>query len=117
MINNHFPTITGTLVILAVLAGPAIAAEGVEAKLEVCSTCHGQDGKPINTTTPIIWGQQEYFLVKQMHDYKSGDRENQVMSTMAQTLTQADLRPAARYFAAKTWPARSAPATPAPQPD
>jgi cytochrome c553 len=117
MINNHFPTIFGTLVILAALAAPGNAAEGIDAKLQVCSSCHGENGVPIDATIPIIWGQTEYFLVKQLHDYKSGDRENLVMASFAKRLTQADLRPAARYFASKGWPARSAPAASASPPD
>src|SRR5713226_10727489 len=105
MLNNHLSTIFGTLVILAALGAPAGAAEAVEAKLQVCGSCHGENGQPINATTPIIWGQTEYFLVKQLHDYKSGDRENPLMEPFAKTLTQAELRPAARYFASKSWPA------------
>jgi cytochrome c553 len=116
MTNNHLPTIFGLFVALAALAAPAKAAEGIDAKLQVCGTCHGENGTPIDATIPIIWGQQEYFLVKQLHDYKSGDRESQVMSAFAQTLTQADLRPAARYFAGKSWPARATPAASAPAP-
>ena len=120
MINNHFPTIFGTLVILAALAAlaaPANAAEGIDAKLQVCSSCHGENGVPIDATIPVIWGQTEYFLVKQLHDYKSGDRENLVMASFAKRLTQADLRPAAAYFASKSWPARPAPAASASPPD
>jgi cytochrome c553 len=71
MTSKHFPTIFGTLVILAALATPAGAAEGIEAKLQVCSSCHGENGQPIDATIPIIWGQTEYFIVKQLHDYKS----------------------------------------------
>ena len=108
MINNHLPTIFGTLVVLAALAATANAAEGIEAKLQVCGSCHGENGHPIDATIPIIWGQTEYFLVKQLHDYKSGDRENLVMASFAKRLTQAELRPAAAYFASKSWPARSA---------
>jgi cytochrome c553 len=115
MINNHFPTIFGTLVILAALAAPANAAEDIDAKLQVCGSCHGENGQPIDATIPIIWGQTEYFLVKQLHDYKSGDRENLIMASFAKRLSQADLRPAARYFASKSWPARSTPvASPSP---
>ena len=110
MANSHLPTIFGALVISTVLGAPANAAEGIEEKLQVCNTCHGENGKPIDATIPIIWGQTEYFLVKQLHDYKSGDRENVVMASFAKRLTQADLRPAARYFASKSWPARSEPA-------
>jgi cytochrome c553 len=118
MVSNHIPAIFGTLVALAVLiAVPANAADAVDAKLQVCSSCHGENGVPINATIPIIWGQQEYFLVKQLHDYRSGDRENPVMAAFAKPLTQADLRPAARYFASKTWPARSTPTVSTSPPD
>jgi cytochrome c553 len=113
MINNHLPTIFGALVISAVLAAPANAAEGIEAKLQVCSSCHGDNGVPIDPTIPTIWGQTEYFLVKQLHDYKSGDRENTIMSSFAKRFEQSELRPVARYFASKTWPAKPVTATPA----
>ena len=118
MVSNHIPAVFGTLVAFAALiAVPAHAADEVDAKLQVCSSCHGANGVPINATIPIIWGQQEYFLVKQLHDYRSGDRENPIMAAFAKPLTQADLRPAARYFASKTWPARSTPAASTSPPD
>ena len=117
MLNHPFPALFGALAVAAALAGPANAADEIEAKLKVCGACHGENGQPINATTPIIWGQTEYFLVKQLHDYKIGDRESPIMATFAKTLTQADLRPAARYFAGKTWPARTAPVAAATPPD
>jgi cytochrome c553 len=116
MIKNHLPTICGTLVVLAALAVPATAAEAIDAKLQACSACHGENGVPIDATIPIIWGQTEYFLVKQLHDYKSGDRDNALMSSFAKRLTQAELRPAAAYFNKKSWPARTAPAAAASPP-
>jgi cytochrome c553 len=117
MLNHRLPTIFGTLVIVAALGAPAVAAEGVESKLQVCSTCHGENGQPIDATIPIIWGQTEYFIVKQLHDFKSGDRENLVMASFAKRLTQAELRPAAQYFSKKSWPARPAPVAAVPAPD
>src|SRR5215467_10892207 len=112
MINRHLPTIFGALVIVAALGAPAGAAEGIEAKLQICSSCHGENGQPIDATIPNIWGQTEYFLVKQLHDYRAGDRDNLIMASMAKRLTQAELRPAAQFFSKKTWPARTTPATP-----
>src|SRR5215813_5027634 len=109
MPNNRLPTILGTLVIVAALGAPAGAAEAIEAKLQVCTSCHGENGQPIDATIPIIWGQTEYFLVKQLHDYKSGDRENLVMASFAKRLTQAELRPAAAYLSKKPWPAKVTP--------
>jgi cytochrome c553 len=116
MIKNHLPAFFGTLFIVAAL-GATAGAEGIEDKLQVCKSCHGDNGKPIDPTIPTIWGQTEYFLVKQLHDYKSGDRENLVMASFAKRLTQAELRPAAAYLSKKTWPAKEAPAAAVPEPE
>jgi cytochrome c553 len=117
MLNHRLLTIFCTLVIVAALGAPARAAEGIESKLQICGTCHGENGQPIDATIPIIWGQTEYFLVKQLHDFKSADRENVVMASFAKRLTQAELRPAAQYFSKKSWPARPAPVAAVPAPD
>jgi cytochrome c553 len=132
MINDHFPTVFGVLVVLAALATPANAAERAAhpaghiperpavptvgntaeaeailgAKLLVCSTCHGTDGVPKSAATPIIWGLQENYLLKQLRDFQKKDRDNDVMTWMATALSQAELEPAAAYFAKKNWPAR-----------
>ena len=125
MINNHFATVFGGVVVLAALAAPANAAEAnpspstqVEfaAKLLVCNACHGEKGVPKEATIPIIWGLQENYLVKQLHDFQSGGRDIEVMSWMVSTLSQADLGPTAAYFAKKNWPARSAGAASTPPP-
>ena len=126
----------GAVAIVAALAAPANAAEKAAtphipevpavatvgntaeaeaflgAKLLVCNTCHGDNGVPKNAATPIIWGLQENYLLKQLHDFQRGDRDNDVMTWMATALTPAELGSAAAYFAKKTWPARSAGAAP-----
>jgi cytochrome c553 len=119
MVNSHFPTIFGALVIFAAgLAGPAGAADEIDpAKVAVCNSCHGANGTPSDPKTiPIIWGQQTNFLTKQLHDYHAGDRDNPIMAAMAKTLKQEDLRPAAAYFGSKPWPAHTATAPAAPAP-
>jgi cytochrome c553 len=135
MINNRFPTVFGVLVALAALGASANAVEhAVEvpavptpgnaaeaaailgAKLLVCNTCHGADGVPRNTATPVIWGQQESYLLKQLHDFDSGSRESEVMKWMATALTPAEVASAAAYFAKRSWPARTASAASASPP-
>ena len=135
MINNRFPTVFGALVALAALGTSANAVEhAVEvpavptpgnaaeaaailgAKLLVCNTCHGADGVPRNTASPVIWGQQESYLLKQLHDFDSGSRESEVMKWMATALTPAEVASAAAYFAKKSWPARTASAASASPP-
>jgi cytochrome c553 len=131
MINNHFSTVFGALVVLIVLAGPSNAAERTAAvsqgiapagerdygaKLLVCNTCHGVRGIPQNPTIPVIWGQQENYLLKQLHDFESGDRAFEAMTWMASFFSQSEMASAAAYFAKKSWPARSAGATSASPP-
>ena len=62
-------------------------------------------------------GQQQSYLVKQLHDYRSGDRDNPIMSPIAKGLAQDDLRKIAAYFAAKSWPAQHAAAASASPPN
>ena len=116
--TRHLPLFpAAALIVVAAAAAAPAGAEGVEDKLQVCGSCHGADGKPIDVTIPTIWGQTEYFLVKQLHDYRSGDRDNNVMASFAKRLTQAELRPAAALLSKRTWPAREPAAAPAPPPD
>ncbi len=109
--------ILGAVAFSAAASAPANAADDIADQMAVCGACHGQNGEPQDKLTPIIWGQQQSFLVKQLHDYKSGDRANPVMAPIAQGIKQEDLRKAAAVFAAKTWPARHAAASAAPAPD
>jgi cytochrome c553 len=86
------------------------------AKLSVCNDCHGANGVRINATIPVIWGQRENYLVKQLADFERGDRKDEVMLWMTKTLTQQELRAASGYFAKQTWPSRSAGAASTPPP-
>lgn len=83
----------------------------------VCNTCHGGNGSPSSGNVPIIWGQQDGYLLKQLHDFDKGDRNVEVMTWMTKTLTQDEQAPAATNFAKKAWPAKktNVAATPAPR--
>ena len=111
--------------VLVVLAAPALAAQGVpdpstdrefSAKLSVCTECHGANGVRKMATIPLISGQPENYLLKQLHDFERGDRHDEVMPWMTKTLTAQELRVAATYFAKQKWPARSAGAASTPPP-
>ena len=92
--------------ILAIIAGPA-RADDIESRVGLCGACHGQNGVPVTSATPIIWGQQANYLYKELHDYKSGDRKSPIMGPVVASLSLPELRQLANYFAAKTWPASS----------
>jgi cytochrome c553 len=118
MVTRHFFAIAGAAVGFAVAAGQAYASDEIEAKAQMCVPCHGQNGVPTDPKTiPIIAGQQQSYLVKQLHDYRSGDRDNPIMSPIAKSLAQDDLRKISAYFAAKSWPAQAGAGTSAPPPN
>ena len=98
-------------------AVPAHAADEIEAKARSCAACHGEKGAPADPRiVPVIWGQQQSYLMKQLRDFRSGERASAVMSPIARDLAEGDLRKIAAYFAAKTWPAKRASAKPSSPP-
>src|ERR1019366_4115821 len=110
MFTRLFSPIFGSGVSFAVAAVPAAyAADDIETKAQVCAACHGQNGVPIDPKAiPIIWGQQQSYLVKQLHDYRSGDLNTPIISPIAKSLAKKDFRKIAAYFTAKGWPAQHA---------
>jgi cytochrome c553 len=105
MVKSFARALLGAAAVLAIIAGPAPAADDIESRVGVCAACHGQSGVPATSATPTIWGQQANYLYKELHDYHSGDRSNPIMSPIVKTFSLEDLRKVANYFAAKTWPA------------
>jgi cytochrome c553 len=115
MLKGFFSAIFGAGLSFAVNAMPASAADDIAAKVQLCAACHGENGVSADpNTVPAIWGQQQSYLVKQLHDFRSGDRDSPIMSPIAKDLAQEDLREIAAYFAAKRWPAQPAAAATAP---
>jgi cytochrome c553 len=107
MKKMRFSMLSGVIAVAALLGMPAMAADDLETEMQTCNACHGQNGQPIDVNIPTIWGQQTAFLVKQLHDYKSKDRDNPIMSALAEQIKQPDIRKVATYFSAKTWPAKN----------
>src|SRR5262249_7653486 len=109
MVPRLMPTLVGAAFVFAISMVSAYAADDIEAKAQSCAACHGANGVPIEPKTiPIIWGQQQSYLMKQLRDYRSGERANPIMMTIAKGLAEEDLRKLAAYFAAKSWPAQQA---------
>jgi cytochrome c553 len=94
-----------TLVAASLLtSGPVLAADAAPTKAALCATCHGEQGTPINHTTPVIWGQNEGYLYLQLRDFKSGARKNDLMNPIAGLLEKDDQLALAAYFSKQKWP-------------
>ena len=63
-----------------------------------CSICHGAKGVS-GTDAPNLAGQYPEVVMKQMADYKLGDRISSIMQALAQGLSEADVRDVAAYYA------------------
>src|SRR5258706_3798676 len=94
---------------------PAHAADEIEGKVQLCAACHGDKGVPSDPkATPVIWGQEQSYLMKQLRDFRNGERNSAIMSPITKGLAEGDLRKIAAYFAAKPWPQRASADLPAP---
>ncbi|MES2993703.1 MAG: c-type cytochrome [Pseudomonadota bacterium] len=76
-------------------------AKGQATATNVCAACHTADGSRGSPANPIIQGQHPEYLVKQLTEFKSGKRQNAVMSGMAATLTEADMKNVSAFYAGK----------------
>jgi cytochrome c553 len=91
---------------LALIAvGPGLEASAADAKAgadkarALCAGCHGPNGISVNPIWPNLAGQHAAYLAKSTRDYKSGLRTDPVMSTIAETLSDAEIEDLAAYFA------------------
>jgi len=76
------------------------AAKGKE-KAGVCAGCHAVDGNSVLAVTPKLAGQGEKYLVKQLNDFKSKERDNATMFTFANMLSEDDINNVAAYFSSQ----------------
>ncbi|WP_051382329.1 cytochrome c [Bradyrhizobium sp. Tv2a-2] len=94
-------------------AGPhAALADSIADKVEVCTRCHGQVGKPTDKSIPVIWGQQAGYIYIQLRDFKRGDRKNEIMQRIASGFEKDDMLAIAQYFSQKPWPDLGQPRSP-----
>ena len=84
---------------LALAEGSASAGQ---AKAATCGACHGMDGNSVNPEWPSLAGQHAQYIVKQLHAFKSGARQNPTMAPMAMGLSDQDMEDVAAYFASQT---------------
>ncbi|WP_396433994.1 c-type cytochrome [Limnohabitans sp.] len=103
-----FATLSATLLAgSALAAGPAPQAakpdlaKGEAIFSQVCVACHAADGNSSTPANPKLSQQHPEYLIKQLQEYKSGKRANAVMSGLASTLSDEDMRNIAFWLASK----------------
>ena len=93
------------LMFLYAVSGAALAGDAAagKAKSAACGGCHGFDGNSPIPTYPKLAGQNEAYIVKQVHDFKANtDRQNPIMFGMVAALSDEDAADIGAYFQAQS---------------
>lgn len=95
----------GAAALVLVLVGTAARADGsVQAgaqkiKQHGCIACHGRDGVSKLPEAPNLAGQVQGYLLSSLQAYHTGARKNELMNTVAESLSDADMADLAAYYA------------------
>ena len=92
----------GLILLSTFLFTPILSAADLEAgqqRASACFGCHGADGISLNPKYPNLAGQSAEYLVKQLNAFRSGSRNDPVMSPMAVLMSDADVENVSAYFA------------------
>lgn len=83
----------------SVFAAAALAAEsdvnldkGQEMYNQVCLACHGEGGNSTVALQPSLAQQFPQYLVKQLHEFKNGKRQDDIMVGFASMLSDEDMQ-------------------------
>jgi len=109
--HPHALRLAALAALATVLAGApgSAGAQTIEQKAQLCAACHGENGAPLQKTTPALWGQQLGYLYVELRDFKSGARKSDQMSGVVAMLERDDMMALAQYFSQKPWPSLAQP--------
>jgi cytochrome c553 len=93
-------TILG-LLLLAINNSYAADPEKGKTLSQTCAACHSIDGNSINPVWPKLAGQHADYLIKQLQDFKEGNRVNGQMAPMVAALSDEDMADLAAYFSSQ----------------
>ena len=68
-------------------------------RLQLCVSCHGEDGNSRTPNLPSLAGQPEFFLLNQLFLMREGVRRIEVMAPSIQGLKDEDIDALAKHFA------------------
>ncbi|WP_207539868.1 c-type cytochrome [Sabulicella rubraurantiaca] len=77
-------------------------AENGAGDIAPCASCHGMDGRGVGAAQfPRLDGQHPSYLLKQLNDYAGEARRNEIMTPIAQALSEADRQAVAAWYGAQ----------------
>jgi cytochrome c553 len=70
-------------------------------KSKPCHACHGVTGMSAQPIYPNLDGQQKDYLIKTLHSFRDGTRQNAIMNGMAANLSDADIKDITAWYASQ----------------
>lgn len=66
----------------------------------VCTTCHGLDGIAKIPIAPHLAGESRVYLETQLKAFRNGKREHEMMTVIAEGMSDEDIKAAAKWYSA-----------------
>lgn len=100
--KHNYKILSGLLCLCSALALPTAAgaadAPPLQERLELCSGCHTPDGNSVLPDHPKLSGLDAKYLARQLKDFKTGDRTNDIMSGIIGMVDESEFKALAEYF-------------------
>jgi cytochrome c553 len=77
----------------------SLTADAADAP-ETCVACHGADGIALIPDAPNLAGETNIYIDTQLKAFRTGKRVHDLMTPIAQELTNAEIRATADWYAA-----------------
>jgi cytochrome c553 len=91
----------GWLMLACCLHSPLTVAQDAKAgrdKAKMCTVCHGNDGIAVAPNAPNLAGENAAYISEQLKAFKSGKRNHDQMSIIAQGLSDEDITNLSRWY-------------------
>jgi cytochrome c553 len=74
------------------------AAAGKQKAQSMCAVCHGVDGIAKVPDAPHLAGESPIYLTRQLQAFRSGERQHEQMSIIAESLSDEDIADLATWY-------------------
>ncbi|MCX7310824.1 MAG: c-type cytochrome [Hyphomicrobiales bacterium] len=84
------------------LSATAVFAQGgtLAEKIQLCGTCHGEDGNSKTEKTPSLAGQPAFYILNQLFLMREGVRKVEPMAAIVKDLKDSDLDGLSKHYSA-----------------
>lgn len=72
--------------------------EEISTQVQICTSCHGNDGLAADPSYPALAGQHASYISQALKSYRSGARKNAIMGGFASNLTDQDIEGIANWY-------------------